>query len=62
MCTSNYNATVEGSVFLGKTPLVPEADAPTDNEAFIKLLRQAYVLDGGYISVDPSPRSVEVQP
>ncbi len=62
VCTSNYNATVEGSVFLGKTPLVPEADAPTDNEAFIKLLRQAYALDGGYISVDSGPRGVEVKP
>ena len=39
---SSFSATVPGSVFEGKTPIVPEADAPTDNEAYIRLLREEY--------------------
>lgn len=60
VCTSNFNATVPGSVFEGKTPVVPEADAPTDNEAYIRLLREEYAANDGYISVDTRPRGTKV--
>ena len=54
--TSNFNATVNGSVFLGKEPLVPEAEAPLDNQTIIALLRQEARDNEGLISFDPSPR------
>ena len=60
VCTSNFNATVPGSVFEGKTPVVPEADALTDNEAYIRLLREEYAANDGYISVDTRPRGTKV--
>ncbi len=56
VCTSNYNATLKGSVFFGKEPLVPEADAPIDNLAIIALLRLEARDNEGYISVDTTPR------
>ena len=49
-----------GSVFAGKAPVVPEADAPTDNEAVIKALRELAGENGGYIPVNESPRGTEV--
>lgn len=60
VCTTNYGATIPGNVFEGKTPVVPESDAPTDNEAYIQLLREEFAANDGYISVDTRPRSVEV--
>ncbi|MCR4578020.1 MAG: 5'-nucleotidase C-terminal domain-containing protein [Clostridiales bacterium] len=60
VCTCDFNATVPGSVFAGKAPVVPEADAPTDNEAVIKALRELAGENGGYIPVDESPRGTEV--
>ena len=56
--TSNYNATLEGSVFEGKDPVVPEVDAPIDNIAIIELLRDRRDAEGsdGYIPVDVTPR------
>ena len=60
VCTTDFSATVPGSVFEGKTPLVPEADAPTDNEAIIKALREIGAENGGYIPVDDGPRGVEI--
>ena len=56
VCTSNYNATLEGSVFQGKEPLVPEAEAPIDNLTVIDLLREEARDNEGYIAVDTSPR------
>ena len=60
VCTSDFNATVPGSVFAGKTPVVPEAEAPTDNEAVIRALRELAGENGGYIPVDEGPRGTEV--
>ena len=56
VCTSNYNATLPGSVFEGKEPLYPEAEAPLDNLTIIALLRQEARGNEGYISVDTNPR------
>ena len=61
VCTSNFNATIPGSVFEGKEPVVPEADAPIDNESFVSLLRELREVRGGYIPVDSGPRGVEVR-
>lgn len=60
VCVTNFSATVPGSVFEGKEPLVPMADAPVDNEAMIRVLREESLANNGYISVDERPRSVEV--
>ena len=60
VCTCDFNATVPGSVFTGRTPVVPEADAPTDNEAVIKALKDLAGENGGYIPVDEGPRGIEV--
>ena len=54
--TSNYNATLEGSVFLGKEPLIPEAEAPIDNLTIIELVRREARDNEGLISVDTRPR------
>lgn len=58
VCTSNYNATIEGGVFEGKTPVIPEAEAPIDHEALIELLRSRR--DGGeeHIPTNNDPRGV----
>ncbi len=54
VCISNYSATLEGSVFIGKTPL-NETSAPIDNETLIaQLLKEAG--EGKEISVDTSAR------
>ena len=60
VCTTNYNATVHGSVFTGKEPVVPEADAPVDNEAIIRLLREEKQENDGHITVDAGPRGTEI--
>ena len=56
VCTSNYNATLEDSVFIGKEPLVPEAEAPIDNLTVIDLLREEARDNEGYIAVDTRSR------
>lgn len=56
--TSNYSATLEGSVFLGKEPIIPEAEAPIDNLTIIELMRAEAAANGGRISVDVAPRGV----
>ena len=53
---SNYSATLEGSVFEGKTPVFPEADAPIDNQALIELLRDRRDSGEEQIPTDTSPR------
>ncbi|MBQ3704408.1 MAG: bifunctional metallophosphatase/5'-nucleotidase [Oscillospiraceae bacterium] len=60
VCTTNYNATVPGSVFEGKEPVIPEADSPVDNESYVLLLREIRDRNNGYIPVDTSPRGVEI--
>ena len=54
--TSNYSATLEGGVFIGKEPLVPETEAPIDNLTIIDLLREEARDNEGYIAVDTAPR------
>ena len=54
--TSDYNATLEGSVFLGRTPVFPEAEAPIDNLTIIELVQAEAEANGGLISADMNPR------
>lgn len=58
--TSNYNAAVKGSVFEGKTPLVAEGEAPIDNEAFVRVLKEEAAENNGYIHVDTGVRGIDV--
>ena len=56
VCTSNYSATLPGSVFEDKEPLFPETEAPIDNLAMIALLREEARDNEGYIAVDAGAR------
>lgn len=56
VCLTSYNATVPGSVFENKMPLISEAEAPVDHDAFIDILRTEAKDNNGYIFVDESPR------
>lgn len=60
VCTTNYSATVRGSVFEGKTPVIPESEAPIDFELFIRLLREEGRQNNGYLFVDNGPRGIQV--
>ena len=61
VCTSNYNATLDGSVFLDKTPVIPESEAPIDNLTVIELLREEASENDGRISVDTEPRGFRLE-
>lgn len=61
VCTSSYNAGMPDSVFEGKEPVIPFADAPDDNDAFIRLLRKEKEANGGYIPVDTGVRGIEIK-
>ena len=61
VCTSDFNATLTGSVFEGKEPLYPAAEAPLDNLTLIHFLRQEARDNEGYIAVDTSPRGTCIQ-
>ena len=61
VCVSNYSATQPGSVFEGKDPAVPAAEAPTDNESFIRVLREEGRENDGHLAVDDGPRGAEVE-
>ena len=61
VCVSNHSATMPGSVFENKTPVVPAADAPVDNEAFIRVLREESAANDGHLFVDDAPRSIELK-
>ena len=56
VCTTNYNATLAGSVFEDKEPLFPETESPIDNIAMIELLREEARDNDGYIAVDTGVR------
>ena len=45
----------------GKTPVVPEADAPIDNLTAIELLREEAEENEGRISVDTEPRGIRLE-
>ena len=55
--TTNYSATVPGSVFEGKTPLYPETEAPIDNQALIEILRDRRDKGDIHIPTDSKSRS-----
>ena len=61
VCTSDFSATLPGSVFEGKEPLYPIAEAPLDNLTLILFLRQEARDNEGYIAVDTSPRGTCIQ-
>ncbi len=61
VCTSDFSATLPGSVFEGKEPLYPIAEAPLDNLTLIHFLRQEARDNEGYIAVDTSPRGTCIQ-
>ena len=58
VCVSSYSATLPGSVFEGKEPVVPESAAPVDNITFIEVLRDIAAENGGFIPVDAGPRGI----
>ncbi len=60
ICTIGYCAQMPGSVFEDKVPAVPAADAPADNETYIKQLRKEGSENNGYIPVDTGVRGVEI--
>ena len=60
VCTTSYNATLPGSVFEDKEPVVPVSDTPVDNDTYIQLLREKKETGDGYIPVDTSPRGTEI--
>ena len=60
VCITNYNATIPGSVFEDKEPVVPLSDAPIDNEALIRLLREEKAAGDGYIAVDTGVRGIDI--
>lgn len=61
ICTSNYNATLDGSIFIDKTPVVPESEAPVDNVTVIELLREEASENAGRIFVDTEPRGIRLE-
>ncbi len=61
ICTSNYNATLPGGVFEGKTAINNVDEAPVDNETIIQLLREEGKANNGLIKVDTTPRGTEVK-
>ena len=48
------------SIFEGKEPVIPMADAPVDNDEFIRLLRKEKEETGGYITVDTGVRGIDI--
>ncbi len=57
ICITDYSATVPGSVCIGKEPVVPIQDAPTDHLALIEYLRENKSKGDGYIPIDNSARA-----
>ena len=40
--------------------MIPIADAPVDNDEFIRLLREEKEANGGYITVDTGLRGIDI--
>lgn len=57
ICITDYSATVPESVCVGKEPVVPIQDAPTDHLAIIEYLRDNKSRGDGYIPIDNSARA-----
>jgi hypothetical protein len=55
---TDVQASVEGAVFEGKTPVIPEAEAPIDHDAFIELLRRRRDNGEEHIPTNSDPRGV----
>ena len=62
VCIIDFCATVPGSVFENREPVIPAADSPVDHESIVAHLRRVFAENGGYIAVDDSPRGTEVTP
>ena len=62
VCTSNYNGTMAGGVFVEKEPIYPAAEAPIDNITMVDLLREEARDNEGYISVDTGTRGICLNP
>ena len=61
VCISEYSATIPGSVFEGKEPVILKSDSPIDNESFIKVLQKEAAENNGYLHVDTSGRGTRVE-
>lgn len=61
VCTSDYNATVKGSVFKKKKPIIPLAQAPIDSKTIVDLLREHKKTYGNKINVNRKPRGTRVK-
>ncbi|MCR4671106.1 MAG: 5'-nucleotidase C-terminal domain-containing protein [Saccharofermentans sp.] len=59
--TFDYNVTVKGSVFEGKTPVNAAADAIVDSNAYIEVLKKEAAADNGHISVDTGVRGIKIE-
>ena len=59
--TSDYNVTVKGSVFEGKTPVNAASDAIVDSNAYIEVLKKEAAADNGHISVDTGVRGIKIE-
>jgi len=60
VCTTDYNATVKGSVFKKKKPIIPLAQAPIDSQTVIDLLREHKQTEGNKIKVNRKPRGTKI--
>ena len=57
ICITDYSAELEGSVFAGKTPLMPATEAPVVNLAIISVLRDRRDKGDIQIPVDRNARA-----
>lgn len=60
ICISDYCATTPGSIFEGKEPVFPLAEAMTEHDLIIEQLRKERDAGDGYIPVDTGARGVEI--
>ncbi len=60
ICISDYCATKQGSIFEGKEPVFPLAEAMAEHDMIISQLRKERDDGDGYIPVDTGTRGVEI--
>lgn len=60
ICISDYCATKQGSIFEGKEPVFPLAEAMAEHDMIIEQLRKERDDGDGYIPVDTGARGVEI--
>lgn len=61
VAVTDYSATVSGSIFENKQPVVAQTDAPVESELIIDLLREERDKGDGYIYVDTGDRGKLVE-